>query len=164
MEGDEMDTYKNILVPVDGSEQAELALAKAVRAAKTFDAHVDILNVIDTRAMAYNFAGMSDGSLTYQLVDKATKYLNDLLKQVKADDDFDNVDIHIRLGNPKTVISFDFPRDHKNDLIVMGASGMSRLQRAMVGSVTSFVKRNARMDVMVVRTGLDNKPLAAKKE
>lgn len=156
-----MDTYKNILVPVDGSEQAELALAKAVRAAKNFDAHVDILNVIDTRAMAYNFAGMSDGSLTYQLVDKATKYLDDLLKQVK-DDGFEDVDIHIRLGNPKTVISFDFPRDHKNDLIVMGASGMTRLQRAMVGSVTSFVKRNARMDVMVVRTGLDNKPVAGK--
>lgn len=152
--------YKNILVPVDGSKVAELALAKAVSMAQSEGAHIDLLNVIDTRAMSYNFAGMSDGSLTYQLVDKSTKYLNELLKQIK-DDGFDNIDIHIRLGNPKTVISFDFPRDHHNDMIVMGASGMSRLQRAMVGSVTSFVKRNARMDVLVVRTGLDNQPAPA---
>ena len=44
----------------------------------------------------------------------------------------------------------------------MGASGMSRLQRAMVGSVTSFVKRNAPCDVLVVRTGVDNKQLDIK--
>lgn len=154
--------YKNILVPVDGSKVAELALAKAVSMAQSEGAHIDLLKVIDTRAMSYNFAGMSDGSLIYQLVDKSTKYLNELLKQIKSDG-FDNIDIHIRLGNPKTVISFDFPRDHHNDMIVMGASGMSRLQRAMVGSVTSFVKRNARMDVLVVRTGLDNQPAPAAK-
>ncbi|KRN58500.1 hypothetical protein IV45_GL000950 [Limosilactobacillus secaliphilus] len=158
MEGNKMaEGYKNILVPVDGSKVAELALAKAVAMAQSEGAHIDLLNVIDTRAMSYNFAGMSDGSLTYQLVDKSTKYLNELLKKIKGDG-FDNIDLHIRLGNPKTVISFDFPRDHHNDVIVMGASGMSRLQRAMVGSVTSFVKRNARMDVLVVRTGLDNQP------
>lgn len=151
--------YKNIMVPVDGSKQAEAALEKAVISAKRNGAHVDVLNVVDTRAMAYNFAGMSDGSIAYQLVDKATDYLKDLLKKVKGNDSFDNIDIHIRLGNPKTVIAFDFPKDHKNDLIVMGASGMSRLQRAMVGSVTSFVKRNAPCDVLVVRTGVDNKQI-----
>lgn len=154
--------YQNILVPVDGSKQAELAFNKAVATAKRNGAHLDLLNVIDTRAMSYNFAGMSDGSIAYQLVDKAKEYLDELLKRAKNDLQFDNLDIHIRLGNPKTVISFDFPRDHHNDLVMMGASGLSRVQRAMVGSVTSFVKRNSRVDVLVVRTDLDNQPLAAK--
>ena len=44
--------YQNILVPVDGSKQAERALNKAIAVAKRNDAHIDILNVIDTRAMA----------------------------------------------------------------------------------------------------------------
>lgn len=149
--------YENILVPVDGSAQAEMALRKALAVASRNGAHVDLLNVIDTRAMSYNFAGMSDGSIAYQLVDKAREYLLSLLEKAKQEG-FDNLDIHIRLGNPKTVISFDFPRDHNNDLIMMGASGMSRLQRAMVGSVTSFVKRNAVIDVLVVRTDLQAKP------
>ena len=42
-------------------------------------------------------------------------------------------------------------------MIMMGASGLSRVQRAMVGSVTSFVKRNAQVDVLVVRTDVNNK-------
>ena len=107
--------------------------------------------------MSYNFAGMSDGSIAYQLVDKSKEYLDELLERAKKEEGFDNIDIHIRLGNPKTVVSFDFPRDHHNDLIMMGASGLSRVQRAMVGSVTSFVKRNAQVDVLVVRTDVNNK-------
>lgn len=144
--------YENILVPVDGSKEAELAFHKAIATAKRNNAHVDVLNVIDTRAMAYNFAGMSNGSIAYQLVEKAKDYLDGLLENV----DFDNIDIHVRLGNPKTVISFDFPHDHHNDLIMIGARGLSRMQRAMIGSVTSFVNRNAHIDVLVVRTNDDN--------
>lgn len=144
--------YENILVPVDGSKEAELAFHKAIATAKRNNAHIDVLNVIDTRAMAYNFAGMSNGSIAYQLVEKAKDYLDGLLENV----DFENIDIHVRLGNPKTVISFDFPHDHHNDLIMIGASGLSRMQRAMIGSVTSFVNRNARIDVLVVRTNDDN--------
>ena len=144
--------YENILVPVDGSKEAELAFQKALATAKRNDAHIDVLNVIDTRAMAYNFAGMSNGSIAYQLVVKAKDYLDGLLDNV----DFENIDIHVRLGNPKTVIAFDFPRDHHNDLIMIGASGLSRMQRAMIGSVTSFVNRNAHVDVLVVRTNEDN--------
>lgn len=147
--------YQNILVPVDGSQESEFALHRAIAIAKRNGAHIDILNVIDTRAMAYNFAGMSDGSIAYQLVDKSKQYLDELLKNAKDKDGFDNLDIHIRLGNPKTIISFDFPRDHHNDMIIIGASGLSRMQRAVMGSVTSYVKRNAPVDVLVVRTDVD---------
>lgn len=148
--------YENILVPMDGSKEAELALERAIAVAKrNGKAHIDVLNVIDTRAMAYNFAGMSDGSIAYQLVDKSKQYLDDILKRVKEEDQFDNIDIHIRLGNPKTIISFDFVRDHHNDMIMIGASGLSRMQRAIMGSVTSYVKRNAPVDVLVVRTAVD---------
>ena len=144
--------YQNILVPVDGSKESELALERAIFVAKRNGAHVDVLNVIDTRAMAYNFAGMSDGSIAYQLVDKSKEYLSKLLKEAKEKNDFDNMDIHIRLGNPKTIISFDFIHDHHNDMIMIG---LSRMQRAVMGSVTSYVKRNAPVDVLVVRTAVD---------
>ena len=147
--------YQNILVPVDGSKESELALERAIFVAKRNGAHVDVLNVIDTRAMAYNFAGMSDGRIAYQLVDKSKEYLSKLLKEAKEKNDFDNMDIHIRLGNPKTIISFDFIHDHHNDMIMIGASGLSRMQRAVMGSVTSYVKRNAPVDVLVVRTAVD---------
>ncbi len=40
-------------------------------------------------------------------------------------------------------------------MIIIGASGLSRMQRAVMGSVTSYVKRNAPVDVLVVRTDVD---------
>jgi len=155
MEVEIMQEYNNILVPVDGSKEAEIAFEKAVNNAKRNHAHLDVLNVIDTRAMSYNFAGVSDSSIAYQLVDKSQEYLNELVQKAKEDYDFEDVDVHIRLGNPKTVIAYDFPKDHHNDLIMIGASGLTRIQRAMIGSVTSYVKRCAPIDVLVVRTELD---------
>ena len=147
--------YQNILVPMDGSKNAKLALEKAVAVAKRNHAHIDLLNVLDTRSVTYNYAGMSDGSITYQLVGEAKAYLGSLVDHLRTTDSFTDVDIHIRLGNPKTVISYDFPQDHQVDLIMMGASGLSTVQRALMGSVTSFVNRNAAADVLVVRTPMD---------
>lgn len=151
--------YKNILVPVDGSKEAKLALEKAVAVAKRNHAHIDLLNVLDTRAVTYNYAGMSDGSITYQLVNEAKEYLSKLVDHLRSTDSFTDVDIHIRLGNPKTVIAYDFPKDHQVDLIMMGASGLSAMQRAVMGSVTSFVNRNAIVDVLVVRTSVQNEQI-----
>ena len=44
-----VEDYDNILVPVDGSETAERAFDKAVKIALDNNAHLDVLNVIDTR-------------------------------------------------------------------------------------------------------------------
>lgn len=151
--------YENILVPVDGSQEAKLALEKAVAVVKRNNAHIDLLNVLDTRSVTYNYAGMSDGSITYQLVNESKEYLNRLVEHLRSTDGFTNADIHIRLGNPKTVIAYDFPHDHKVDLIMMGASGLSAMQRAVMGSVTSFVNRNAIVDVLVIRTTVQNEQI-----
>ena len=62
-----------------------------------------------------------------------------------------DVNIHIRFGNPKRVIAREFPSDHNNDLIVIGTTGLSGFERFVVGSVTNYVNRNARCDVLVVQ-------------
>ncbi len=50
----------------------------------------------------------------------------------------------------------EFIKDHKNDLVMMGATGMSAMERVLTGSVTDFVTRNAPCDVLVVRTDIAN--------
>ena len=67
-----------------------------------------------------------------------------------------DVSIHIRFGNPKQVIAKDFPKDHHNDLIVIGTTGLSSVERFVLGSVTNYVNRNALCDVLVVRTEDNN--------
>lgn len=149
-----------ILVPVDGSESAERSFDKAVKIAITENAHVDVLNVIDTR----QFLGeMQDtlitGDTVYQMTQDAEKYLKSLKDWAHDNLNFDNVDYHIRYGSPKAIISYDFVKDHHDNLIIMGATGLNAVERMLMGSVTEYVNQHALADVLIVRTDIDNKPI-----
>ncbi|KRK98766.1 UspA domain-containing protein [Secundilactobacillus odoratitofui DSM 19909 = JCM 15043] len=149
--------YQSVVVPLDTSQFAELALAKAVAVAKRNSAHLDLLSVIDTHQTNY-YGGLANGDIVNKLVQDATEYLAELADQIKTNDGLTDISTHIRFGNPKTVISLEFVKDHHNDLVMMGATGMNTLERMMTGSVTDFVTRNAKCDVLVVRTNLENVP------
>ncbi|MFC6295005.1 universal stress protein [Lactiplantibacillus daoliensis] len=151
--------YTNILVPLDGSKQAEVALNKAIEVAKRNQAHVDVLSVIDPGQFGYNLAGLADGDITYQLVQDSEAYLKGLVETIKKNG-FDDIEFHIRMGSPKPIISQDFVEDHHNDLIMMGATGLNAMERVLEGSVTTFVQRNALTDVIVVKTDLNNTQVA----
>ena len=147
--------YSNILVPLDGSQQAEIALDKAVAVAKRNEAHIDVLAVIDPGQFGYNLAGLADGDITYQLVQDSEAYLKETVDKVNQDG-FTDIAFHIRMGSPKPIISQDFVKDHHNDLIMMGATGLNAVERVLEGSVTTYVQRNALTDVIVVKTDLQN--------
>lgn len=151
--------YTNILVPLDGSKQAEVALNKAIEVAKRNRAHVDVLSVIDPGQFGYNLAGLADGDITYQLVQDSEAYLKGLVETIKKNG-FEDIEFHIRMGSPKPIISQDFIEDHHNDLIMMGATGLNAMERVLEGSVTTFVQRNALTDVIVVKTDLNNTQVA----
>lgn len=154
--------YEQILVPVDGSVQAELALKKAVTVAQQNHAHIDLLNVLRINHYGFYASGSMPGSVIHDLAQDATAYLTSLVDTTRAATGFANMDIHVRFGNPKTVIAHEFVRDHKNDLIMLGATGLSAVARMVEGSVTSYVSRMSAIDVFVVRTNEDGKPLDTK--
>ena len=83
---------------------------------------------------------------------KTTQERLEDLKQKAIDAGVTDVAIHVRFGNPKQVIGRDFPKDHNNDLIVIGSTGLSAFERIVLGSVTGYVIRVAKPDVMVART------------
>ncbi|MFC6322560.1 universal stress protein [Companilactobacillus baiquanensis] len=149
--------YEKILVPVDGSKEAEMAFRKAVKVAQMNKGHLDVLTVLDTKQFIGLHGGMLNGDVIYQLSEDAQKYLNELKDEAVANGaNADNIDIHIRFGEPKTVISQEFVEEYKNDLIMIGSTGMNAVTRLLVGSVSEYVTRNARTDVIIVRTAVDN--------
>lgn len=145
--------YHNILVPVDGSKVTAQVLEKGIAMAKACDAHLDILNVVQVTQLSDGYAPASSLSpdQTYDLVKTTQERLEDL-KQRAIDAGVAKVDIHVRFGTPKQVIGRDFPKDHNNDLIVIGSTGLSAFERIVLGSVTGYVIRVAKPDVMVART------------
>lgn len=144
--------YHKILVAVDGSKATSQVLDAAIDSAIRNDASLDILNVtqVDQITDGYSNAVLSEED-TYDAVRTTRERMDDLKNRaVKAG--VKDVNIHIRFGNPKRVIAREFPSDHNNDLIVIGTTGLSGFERFVVGSVTNYVNRNARCDVLVVQT------------
>ncbi len=149
--------YKHILVPVDGSYEAELAFKKAVAVAKRNDADLHLVHVVDTRALQI-FSSL-DTSMAEQVTETAKKTLDKYVADAKADG-LDKIDYAIEYGAPRTIIE-DVPRGNDTDLIMIGATGLNAVGRLLIGSVTDYVTRTAVCDVIVVRTDLDNQPAKA---
>ncbi|MDO4912704.1 MAG: universal stress protein [Lactobacillus sp.] len=159
-----MATQEKILVPVDGSSLAEAAFEKACDMAVLDGAHVDLLNVIDTRQfMGETRDVLISGDAIYQMTQDSEDYLQSLVKRAKKDFNLTDIDYHIRYGSPKRIISYDFIKDHGDDLIVMGATGLNAIERMLIGSVTTYVNHHALADVLIVRTDRNNQPLKAEK-
>lgn len=143
-------TYQNVLAPVDGSKATPQVVDKAIDIAKQNNAHLDILNVVEVNQFSDSYGGAVSGDVIYNLVEEIEDRLNDL-KNRAVDAGLTDVSIHVRFGNPKPVIARDFPEDHASDLIVIGTTGLSAVERVMVGSVTSYVNRVAPCDVLIVK-------------
>lgn len=153
--------YKHILVPIDGSQEAELAFKKAVAVAKRNgdDTELRLLHVVDTRA--FQNISSFDSSMVEQVTETAKKTLDEYVDFAKKQG-LTNVSYTIEYGAPKTIIARDVPQKMHADLIMIGATGLNAVERILIGSVTEFVTRTAICDVLVVRTDLDNQPIPVK--
>ncbi len=147
--------YKHILVPVDGSYEAELAFEKAVAVAKRNDSDLHLVHVVDSRA--FQNISSFDTTMVEEVTDTAKKTLDKYIQQAK-DAGVSSVDYSIEYGAPKTIIARDMPKKLGIDLIMIGATGLNAVERLLIGSVTEYVTRTAVCDVLVVRTDLENKP------
>ena len=153
--------YKNILVPVDGSYEAELAFKKAIDVANRNgnDTAIHLVHVVDTRA--FQNISSFDTAMVEQVTDTAKKTMAGYVEDAKKDG-LTNIDYAVEYGAPKVVIAKDLPKEKDIDLIMIGATGLNAVERLLIGSVTEYVTRVADCDVLVVRTDLENKPALSK--
>lgn len=155
--------YQNIVAAIDGSKATIPVLTAAVKSAIQNHAHLDLLTIeqIGQITDGYITDKTVSSDQTYSLVQATEERLEDLKMRAWKMGLLD-VSIHIRFGNPKQVIAKDFPKDHHNDLIVIGTTGLSSVERFVLGSVTNYVNRNALCDVLVVRTEDNNQEALVK--
>ena len=143
--------FKQILVPIDGSPTAALAVAKAQGLAKAFDAIVTVIYVIDP----YPFTGVGTefayGQDQYFAAAKAEA--GTALEAARAS--------LIAGGVAVNTLSVDGHSVHKSiletaqsigaDLIVMGSHGRRGIEKLVLGSVTQRVLGDTHLPVLVVR-------------
>ena len=144
--------YKNILIAIDGSKEAERAFKKALAIAKINDAKLWITHVIDTRSYA------TVEAYDRTVAERAEEFANDLLESHKKEANeagLTNVEVILEYGSPKVRIAKDIAPKHNVDLIVCGATGLNAVERFFMGSVSEHITRYAKCNVLIVRSEVD---------
>jgi nucleotide-binding universal stress UspA family protein len=143
--------FKHILVPVDGSPTAQLAIDKAIGLAKVFDSKVTAIFVIDPYPFTGIGADFAYGQVNY--INAATAEANEAIKAAKTM--FDAADIDVDTSVVESHAAWrgvvETAESVQADLIVMGSHGRSGLEKLVLGSVTQAVLSHTKLPVLVVR-------------
>lgn len=144
--------FHTILVPLDGSDTAEHALAFGWRLAVDYGATLHLVSVAEghpkpiERAVGYTWIGYEDRLKAEKK--SLTAYLERLVDDFSAE----NVPVKMTVlcGEPATAIA-KHARDIDCDLIVMATHGRTGAVRWALGSIAERLVRGAERPVLVVR-------------
>jgi nucleotide-binding universal stress UspA family protein len=134
---------QRILCPVDFSDASKRALQYAVAVARWHDSEITVVHVEDVLLHAATIEGGGHPDM----VERQDQALHDFIDE--AGGATRNLRVHIASGRVVPGILERATRDAA-DLIVMGTNGRSGLARAVLGSVTEGVVRQAAMPVLTI--------------
>jgi nucleotide-binding universal stress UspA family protein len=144
--------YKRVLLPLDGSPVAEVAIADAAAVAERFGAELTLLQAIAPIRDVLPLDGVTiaiDEQFDVRRAD-ALGYLGRIRRaRVGAGV---KVGFVVEMGAPADVILGHAGADEV-DLIVMATHGRSGIKRLVLGSVADKVLRTASSAVLLVRAG-----------
>ncbi|WP_227375958.1 universal stress protein [Haladaptatus halobius] len=143
-------TYETILLPTDGSSNAERATPYGVDVAKRYDATLHVLNVVDVQTEGGLF---SAGGVSERFIGRLESEGTEAVERIA--DDVRDADASIDL---RTAVVRDTPHagireyvaDNDVDLVVMASRGEANLGGQLLGSVTNHVVHAVDVPVLVV--------------
>jgi len=142
----------SIIVPLDGSSQAESVLLYVVELARAFHAKVTLLRAYSLKQIIFSFEqyhpdldGLKD-SLRWE----AKTYLDEKVAQLKSRGLVDVFCSATEGDAPETII--EMGKGAPRTLIAMSTHGGSMIKHWVLGSVTEKVLRHADNAVLIIRT------------
>jgi len=148
--------YKNILLPIDGSENSKRASEHAISIADLNNGNITVLFVIEPNYPRLPILPIStlpspDENYFEELRDEGKGIIKEFEKQLEQNGN-KNVQINTSIKEGKAYIEILDSINRGNfDLVIIGASGRhSALERFTIGSVTERVIREAQVPVMVI--------------
>ncbi|MDR2544720.1 MAG: universal stress protein [Methanobrevibacter sp.] len=141
--------YKKILVPTDGSKFSEKSEEHALFLGEAMGSEIIGLSVVDTKF----FNGLPAGDTIYeinQILKEESKKNLRRFEEIKKEK---NSDVKLRTiaieGSPADTI-LEVAEKEGVDLIVIGSSGKTGLQKFLMGSVAEKVVKLAKSNVLIV--------------
>jgi nucleotide-binding universal stress UspA family protein len=139
--------FHNILVAVDGSADADVALAHAIDLAESEHTRLTLITAVaEVPATAYLIAGEEAG----QLSENAHRQADAVIRQAR-----DRVPAEL----PVTTVLSEQPirlalihqiKEGHHDLVVMGSRGRGAVRAALLGSASHYVLHHSPVPVLIV--------------
>lgn len=148
-----MISYKNILVPYDGSAHAKKALAQAIDLAVAAGAKLHVASVCNIVAVMSNFdqVSIAEGYLNAELSeDLEAQCRQDLADAEAMIPEGVEKELRYEVGSPGPVL-LQIAEDIGSDLIVMGSRGLGPLKGIFMGSVSSYIVSRSECPVLIVK-------------
>ena len=144
--------FHNILVPLDGSENAYKTLEYAANLAKKFDSQINVLSVFRHHSHIEKSISMVRPREPENLDDVLSAYAKDVVAQGKTilqEQGINKIKGFIKMGTAtKRILAF--AKKHKIDLIVISSKGHGDLTGYLLGGVSHKVTGLAKCPVMVI--------------
>lgn len=153
--------FKNILIPVDGSDYSYNAARVGASIADKFGGRIQFLHVIDLSALAsFNMGGAMLPTLNDAMIDEWRRNGEEVLETVRSmlGKVADAYQYELAWGSPAQVIAEKATQGC--DLIVMGSRGKGVVREFFLGSVSHRISHTANCPVLLVKN-IDQIPLLA---
>ena len=142
---------QRVLVPLDGSRLAELALHEALTLAKLPESEVTLLQVVPPiEEVVTDGEEFAIDQQWERRKSSAIRYLNGICTRPEWRGL--HTQVAVEMGRPAETI-LDFAQKHDIDRIVMASHGRTGLGRWVYGSVADKILRAADRTVVLVRAG-----------
>lgn len=141
--------YDRIFVSLDGSDEQDKVLDRAIVMAANDNAELYIGHVVDSTALE------AAGTFPVDIVPTLEKGFLDSIEakvaQAKANPDIKKVEVIVRAGRIRETLKDEMLDVVKPDLVICGARGLSSIKYAILGSISTFLTRNTDCDTLIIK-------------
>ena len=141
--------YTRIFAALDGASTQEAGAERAVALAADDHAELVFGHVFDS--VPYEASGVDFEALCAEGKKRIEADLADILAEARANADIPSVELIVRAGRITDTLGHQLSEPTQPELVICGERGLSNIKYAFVGSVSTFLIRSMRCDVLVVK-------------
>lgn len=141
--------YQRIFAALDGASTQEAVVQRAIALAAEEHADLTFGHVIDS--VPYEASGVDFELLCSEGKKRIEDDLANLISEARENPNIPSVQLVVRAGRINDTLQKQLIEPLDPDLVICGERGLSNIKYAFVGSVSTFLIRNVRCDVLVVK-------------
>ena len=143
--------YRKILVPVDGSDPSNIAIAHAVDLAKITQGKIDLIHVVDIADQVEVYTHFQSAHLPEDFLKDFWAIGDEVMNEASSHVPPElRGELLVKTGEPREFLQqFIEKRDY--DLVIIGCRGLSTLPSLLLGSVSQYLVQHAPCPIMVVK-------------